>query len=59
MRIYSWLLEHMGQDSGEISCHELAEKALAGLAFDDLAQETDLSASRTAKRSWPLEACEL
>ena len=38
----SWLREHLGQDSGEISGHNLAAMALAGLAFDDHAQETDL-----------------
>jgi hypothetical protein len=37
-----WLLEQLGQDSGELSDHELAEMALAGQAFDDLAQEPDL-----------------
>jgi hypothetical protein len=38
MRIDSWLLEHLGQDSGELSADELAAMALAGLAFDELAQ---------------------
>jgi hypothetical protein len=42
MLIDGLLLEHLGQDSGELSADELASTALAGLAFDDLAQETDL-----------------
>jgi hypothetical protein len=42
MRINSWLREHLGQDSGEISGHNLAAMAQAGLAFVDHAQETDL-----------------
>jgi hypothetical protein len=41
MRIESWLLEHLGQDSGEICGHELASMALAGLAFDDFAHKID------------------
>lgn len=37
-----WLLEQLGQDSGEIASDELAQIAQAGQAFDDLAQEPDL-----------------
>ena len=37
-----WLLEQLGQDSGELSSDELAQMALTGHAFDDLAQEPDL-----------------
>ena len=37
-----WLLEKLGEDSGELSDDELADMALAGQAFDDLAQEPDL-----------------
>lgn len=42
MRIDSWLLEHLGQDSGELGADELTAMALAGLAFDNHAQESDL-----------------
>lgn len=37
-----WLLEQLGQDSADLSDHELAAMALAGHAFDDLAEEPDL-----------------
>lgn len=37
-----WLLEQLGQDSADLSDHELAAMALAGQAFDDLAEEPDL-----------------
>jgi hypothetical protein len=37
-----WLLEQLGQDSGELGSDELAQIAQAGQAFDDLAQEPDL-----------------
>ena len=37
-----WLLEQLGQDSVDLSDHELAAMALAGQAFDDLAEEPDL-----------------
>ena len=37
-----WLLEQLGQDSGELSADELAAMALTGQAFDDLADEADL-----------------
>lgn len=37
-----WLLEQLGQDSGELSSDELAQMALTGQAFHDLAQEPDL-----------------
>lgn len=37
-----WLLEQLGQDSGELSDRDLAAMALTGQAFDDLADEPDL-----------------
>ena len=37
-----WLLEQLGQEATHLSSQELAELALAGQAFDGLAQETDL-----------------
>ena len=37
-----WLLEQLGQDTADLSSQELAELALMGQAFDDLAQEADL-----------------
>ena len=37
-----WLLEQLSQDSADLSDHELAVMALAGQAFDDLAEEPDL-----------------
>jgi hypothetical protein len=37
-----WLLDQLGQDSADLSDHELAAMALAGQAFDDLAGEPDL-----------------
>lgn len=37
-----WLLEQLGQDSADLSDHELAAMAQAGQAFDDLAGEPDL-----------------
>ncbi len=37
-----WLLDQLGQDSAELSDPELAAMALAGQAFDDLAEEPDL-----------------
>jgi hypothetical protein len=37
-----WLLDQLGQDSADLSDHELAAMALAGQAFDDLAEEPDL-----------------
>lgn len=37
-----WLLEQLGEDSADLSSQELAELALLGQAFDDLAQEADL-----------------
>jgi hypothetical protein len=37
-----WLVEQLGQDSAELSDHELAAMALTGRAFDDLAEEPDL-----------------
>jgi len=36
-----WLLEQLGQDSGELSANELSAMALAGQAFDHLAEEPD------------------
>jgi hypothetical protein len=36
------ILEQLGQDSGELSSDELAQMALTGQAFHDLAQEPDL-----------------
>ena len=42
IRSLPWLLEKLGEDSGELSDDELADMALAGQAFDDLAQEPDL-----------------
>lgn len=37
-----WLLEQLGQDSGELSSDALAQITQAGQAFDDLALEPDL-----------------
>lgn len=37
-----WLLEQLGQDSGELGSDELAQMAMTGQAFDDLALEPDL-----------------
>ena len=37
-----WLLEQLAQDTADLSSQELAEHALMGQAFDDLAQEADL-----------------
>jgi hypothetical protein len=37
-----WLLEQLAQDTADLSSQELAELALMGQAFDDLAQEADL-----------------
>ena len=37
-----WLLEQLGPDSDELDRGELAEMAMRGHAFDDLAQEPDL-----------------
>ena len=37
-----WLLDQLGQDSADLSDHELAAMALAGQTFDDLAEEPDL-----------------
>lgn len=37
-----WLLEQLGRDAGELSADDLAAMALAGQAFDDLAEEPDL-----------------
>ena len=37
-----WLLEQLGQGSADLNSQELAERALMGQAFDDLAQEADL-----------------
>jgi hypothetical protein len=37
-----WLLEQLGQDSANLSDHELAAMAQAGQAFHDLAEEPDL-----------------
>ena len=36
------LLDQIGQDSADLSDHELAAMAQAGQAFDDLAEEPDL-----------------
>ena len=44
--VIRWLLEQLGQNSGELSSHELAVIALAGQAFDDLAQQPDLYSFR-------------
>jgi hypothetical protein len=41
-----WLLERLGGDSGELGSDELAQIALTGRAFDDLAQEPDLYSFR-------------
>ncbi|MFM7732673.1 MAG: hypothetical protein ACKO6F_04265 [Cyanobium sp.] len=37
-----WLLQQLGQESADLRSQELAELALAGQAFDDLAEEPDL-----------------
>jgi hypothetical protein len=37
-----WLLEQLGQDSGELGSNELAQMAQAGQAFDALSLEPDL-----------------
>jgi hypothetical protein len=37
-----WLLEQLGQATADLNSQELAELALMGQAFDDLAQEADL-----------------
>ena len=37
-----WLLEQFGPDSDELVRGELAEMAMRGHAFDDLAEEPDL-----------------
>jgi hypothetical protein len=37
-----WLLEQLGQDTADLNSQELAELALMGQAFDDLAQEANL-----------------
>ena len=37
-----WLLEQLDREATDLSSQELAELALAGQAFDDLAQEPDL-----------------
>jgi hypothetical protein len=37
-----WLLEQLGQNSADLSDHELAAMALADQAFADLAEEPDL-----------------
>ena len=37
-----WLLEQLGQGTADLGSQELAELALVGQAFDDLAQEPDL-----------------
>lgn len=36
-----WLLEQLGQDSADLSDGELAAMALAGQAFNDLADDPD------------------
>ena len=41
-----WLLEQLGQDSGELGSDALAQIAQAGQAFDDLALEPDLYSFR-------------
>jgi hypothetical protein len=46
LEVIRCLLEQLGQDSGELSSQELVEMALAGQAFDDLAQEPDLYSFR-------------
>ncbi|MFM7550383.1 MAG: hypothetical protein ACKO8I_16260 [Cyanobacteriota bacterium] len=38
----NWLLAQLGRGAADLSSQELAELALAGQAFDDLAQEPDL-----------------
>lgn len=37
-----WLLEQLDREATDLSSQELAELAMAGQAFDDLAQEPDL-----------------
>ena len=37
-----WLLEQLGGEAVDLSSQDLAELALVGQAFDDLAQEPDL-----------------